>query len=122
MKGACPFTFLCIRLSRFIKFLKEVGLIIQRGAQIQINNGSPFPVLGLIEGQTNCFKNRSEKLFAFSRAFEKIYKLFFQAVILEFRHDIPPKRSPTQAVISAFGMVIWVISRFPGMEIEAEYI
>jgi hypothetical protein len=54
------------------------------------NIRSPFPDLGFKEGQTNCFKKRSEKLFLFSKTFKKIYKLFFQAaIIIDPRHDIP---------------------------------
>jgi hypothetical protein len=39
---------------------------------------------------------------------ENILQLFFQAAI-PIPDDIPSQRSPTQAVISAFWMVIWVI-------------
>ena len=54
----------------------------RRSAQIYKNIRSPFPDLGFIEGQTNCFKKRSEKLFTFSKTFEIFYKLFFQAAII----------------------------------------
>jgi hypothetical protein len=37
------------------------------------------------------------------------YKLFFQATIPIPDDDIHPQRSPSQAVISAFWMVIWVM-------------
>ena len=90
-------------------------LIILVSAQIWKNIRSPFADWQIIAGQTNLFKKRSEKLFAFSRAFEKIYKLFFSGG----NNSRPkmmislPKRSPSHAFISAAEMVIWVISRFP---------
>jgi hypothetical protein len=76
------------------------------------NIRSPFPVLGLIEGQTNCLKKRSEKLFTFPKTFENILQtIFFQAAIfIDPQMMTPtPNRSPSQVVISAFRMVIWVI-------------
>jgi hypothetical protein len=50
---------------------------LEQGIEESKNIRSPFLDLGFIEGQTNCFKNRSEKLFAFSKIFLKIYNLFF---------------------------------------------
>jgi hypothetical protein len=58
---------------------------------------------------TQCLKKRSEKLYPFSKNVENILKLFFQAAIPIPDNDILPQRSPSQVVISAFGMVIWVI-------------
>jgi hypothetical protein len=48
----------------------------------------PFADFQIIEGQTNCLKKRSEKLFLFFKAVKKFLQTIFRAVILEFRHDI----------------------------------
>jgi hypothetical protein len=63
-------------------------------------------------------KKRSEKLFPFSIRVENIYKLFFSGGN-NYRpqtHVSLPKRSPSQAVISASEMVIWVMFRVPWPE------
>jgi hypothetical protein len=60
---------------------------------------------------TKCLKKRSEKLFPFSITVENILQTIFSGGNTDSRYDdIPPARSPTQVVISAFRMVIWVIS------------
>jgi len=52
-------------------------------------------------------KSVLKNFFHFPKQLKIFSKLFFQAaIIIGPRHDIPPKRSPSQAVISAFGMVI----------------
>ena len=65
--------------------LKLKALRFKKNIQFQI------PDLRFIEGQTNCFKKRSEKLFPFSKTFGKIYKLFFQAAIPIPDDDIPSR-------------------------------
>ena len=51
-------------------------------AQTCNNIQAPFPDLWFIEGQTNCFKNRSEKLFPFSKAGENFLHTIFSASMI----------------------------------------
>jgi hypothetical protein len=91
VKGDISWLLLLLAFNKLILLLDIITYLIPitKNAQICNDIRSPFTDFQIIAGQTNLFKKRSEKLFAFSRAFEKIYKLFFQAGILEFRHDIP---------------------------------
>jgi hypothetical protein len=63
------------------------------------NIRAPFPVLQFIEGQTNCLKKRSEKLFSFSKTVENIYKLFFSGgnarfqMMISIQTDLLPRWS-----------------------------
>jgi hypothetical protein len=61
------------RSSRISNWFPEGAKVLRYKKNIQFQ----IPDLRFIEGQTNCFKKRSEKLFAFFKTFEKIYKLFF---------------------------------------------
>ena len=81
----------------------------KKRSDLKKTSGLSIPDLRFIEGQTNCFKKRSEKLFTFFKTVENILQLFFQAAISIPDDDTNPNRSPSQMVISALQMVIWVI-------------
>jgi hypothetical protein len=77
----------------------------QKALRFKKNIRLPFPDLRFIEGQTNCFKKRSEKLFTFSKTFENILQtIFSDGNNYRFRMMISlPKSSPSQAVITRLG-------------------
>ena len=71
----------------------------QKALRYKKNTQFQLPDLRFIEGQTNCLKKRSEKLFPFSKTVENIFKLFLSGGNARFHmmiflpRDLLPRRS-----------------------------
>jgi hypothetical protein len=78
LKGACPFTFSIHTTIKIYKVRKDDCFdVAGKALRYKKNIRLPFPDLWFIEGQTNCFKKRSEKLYPFSKTGENILITIF---------------------------------------------